>query len=253
MATMLAGLSDPEWATQSRCAEWTVQGVVAHLVGTNAFWQASVLAGLAGNPTRILGAFDPATTPPMMVSAMSGLAPHEVLEQFISSNESLLDVLFALSDDEWMKPAETPAGHVPIRLLAFHALWDIWIHERDVALPLGLPCVLEDDELASCLRYAAAISPVLAIGFGQEPKGAFAVVATDPDIRFVLEVGSEVQLIDDFEDDDKTPCLHGTAVELVEALSIRTALPATAPAEWRQLLTGLAKAFDTPGEEMRHG
>ena len=34
------------------------------------------------------------------------------------------------------------------------------------------------------------------------------------------------------------------AVALVEALSLRAPLPASSPAEWRQLLAGLAGAFD---------
>lgn len=66
MQAMLSELADDEWMTASRCAAWTVRDVVAHLVGVNAFWHASVVAGLAGSPTRILGGgFDPVTTPPL--------------------------------------------------------------------------------------------------------------------------------------------------------------------------------------------
>jgi uncharacterized damage-inducible protein DinB len=50
----LADLSDDDWRSPSRCEGWTVQDVVAHLVGVNAFWQSSVLAGLAGTPTPCL-------------------------------------------------------------------------------------------------------------------------------------------------------------------------------------------------------
>jgi hypothetical protein len=42
------------------------------------------------------------------------------------------------------------------------------------------------------------------------------------------------------------PCLRGSAVDLIEALSVRMPLPADAPAEWHRLLNGLATVFDAP-------
>ncbi|HEY4610047.1 MAG TPA: maleylpyruvate isomerase family mycothiol-dependent enzyme, partial [Ilumatobacteraceae bacterium] len=51
LQAMLATLDDEQWMVQSRCDAWTVRDVVAHLVGVNAFWHASVKAGVAGNPT----------------------------------------------------------------------------------------------------------------------------------------------------------------------------------------------------------
>ena len=41
---MLAGLSDEQWRSESRCEGWTNQDVVAHIIGVNAFWLASVMA-----------------------------------------------------------------------------------------------------------------------------------------------------------------------------------------------------------------
>ena len=194
---MLTELSDDDWRSPSRCDEWTVGDVVAHLTGVNAFWQASILAGLAGTPTRMLVGFDPATTPALMVDAMRGLAPEELLGQFVASNRALLDVIDGLDDDGWRAPAETPAGHVPIRLVAQHALWDCWIHERDVALPLGLTPPAEPDEVRSGLRYAAALSPAFAVVSGTGVTGEFAVEASDPESVFVVDVGESVSVRDD--------------------------------------------------------
>jgi len=220
---------------------WSVQDVVAHLVGVNAFWHASVVAGLAGTPTRVLMGFDPAATPPLLIASMSELTPAEVLEQFVASNDAFLDALDALDAAQWSATAETPAGHVPIRLLAQHALWDGWIHERDIALPLGAVPTVETDEVASCLRYAAAVSPAFAITAGSPQAGVFSVAADDPDVAFVVDLGETVRVRAGADDG---PCLRGGAVDLVEALSLRAPLPATAPAEWRALLAGLAMAFD---------
>jgi len=244
MQAMLSDLTDEQWRSASRCGEWTVRDVVAHLVGVNSFWHGSVVAGLAGTPTRILGGgFDPATTPPLLVDQMKSLTAHGLLEQFDSTNEALISVVAGLSEQDWSTAAESPAGHVPIRLLAQHALWDCWVHERDVAVPLGIATAAEPDELRSCLQYASAVSPALGIGLGRHCTGTFGVEATDPDIRFVLDVGESVSVRDEAPS-TTVPCLRGDAAALIEALSLRAAMPATTPVEWTQLLAGLSTAFD---------
>ena len=242
LAAMLVGLGEDEWSSPSRCDGWTVQDVVAHLVGVNIFWDASVRAGLGGTPTRVLAGFDPATTPAAMVAAMRELGPTEILAQFVASNDKFLDVLAQLDDAGWATLAESPAGHVSIRLVAHHALWDCWIHERDIALPLGLSPPAEPDEVASCLRYAAAVSPALAIGSGHALVGRFAVEATDPTMCCLLSVGDCVVVRDDIAPPE-VPCLRGDAVTLVEALTIRAPMPSAAPPEWLGLLEGLETAF----------
>ncbi len=78
---------------------------------------------------------------------------------------------------------------------------------------------------------------------GRAIKGVFAVDATDPTIRFVLDVGESVSVRE--QDAAATiPCLRGDAVTLIEALSLRAPPPPSTPIEWSQLLAGLAMAFD---------
>jgi len=243
LEAMLVDLSDNDWSSASRCDGWTVQDVVSHIVGVNDFWAASVRAGLAGVPTRMLTGFDPATTPPLMVAPMRELTPGEVLDRFVASNDAFLGVIGELDDGGWVMLAESPAGHVPIRLIACHAFWDCWIHERDIACPLGLTPPAEPDEVESCLRYAAAVSPALAIGAGLTFAEVLAVEANDPSSSFVLDVGESVAVRDDVAPRE-APCLRGDAVALVEELSLRAPLPASTPTEWLRLLDGLATAFD---------
>jgi hypothetical protein len=178
-----------------------------------------------------------------MVDAMSEATVPGLLADFITTNDALLGVTAELTDEQWLVLAESPAGHVSIRLLAQHALWDCWVHERDIAIPLGITSAAEPDELTSCLRYAAAVSPVLAMGLDRACGGLYAVEATDPVIGFVVDVTNSVAVHDGVADAG-VPCLRGQAVELIEALSLRTAMPATTPVEWHQLLGGLETVFD---------
>lgn len=243
LVATLNELDDAQWAAPSRCDGWTVQDVISHLVGVDAFWQGSVVAGLAGTPTAYLAGFDPAATPPMMVDGMRSLSPADVLDQFTSACEGYLDAVADLDDASWEVLAESPAGHVTVRILSAHALWDCWIHERDIMLPLGLTPDEEPDEVLTCLRYAAVLSPTFALSQDAATPGTFAVDVTDPDHAFVLEVGDGVALTDAPVPAD-TPCLQGRAVDLVEALSMRQPLPASSPVEWRELMVGLATVFD---------
>ena len=242
LETMLAGLGHDAWGSRSRCDDWTVQDVVAHIVGVNAFWTASVLAGLAGTPTRVLTGFDPATTPALMVSAMRELGSAQVLDQLVTSNDAFLDVVAQLDGRGWETLAESPAGHVPIRLIAHHALWDCWIHERDIALPLGMTPPAEPDEVRSCLRYVGAVNATFAIASGYRVGKVLALEATDPSLFLVLEAGESVA-VRDGTPPPAAPCLRGDAVALVEGLSLRAPLPASTPTEWLKVLEGLATAF----------
>jgi len=243
LQALLGTLDEEQWMAPSRCEAWTVRDVVAHLVGVNAFWHASVHAGLTGNPTRVLAGFDPVATPPLMVDSMKALTSADVLAEFVSTNEAFLDVVGALTDDQWSTPVESPPGHVPARLLALHALWDCWIHERDIAIPLGISPSVEVDEVSSCLRYAAAVGPALGLPFGVVSPGTYAVEADDPDVRFTLEVRDSVAILEEDASPD-VPCLRGDAVALTEALSLRRPLPLSAPVEWTRLGNGLVTAFD---------
>lgn len=243
LASLLGGLDDEQWAAASRCEGWTVQDVVAHLVSTNQFWAFSIGAGLAGEPTRFLATFDPVTSPPELVEAARSQSPADVLDQFVATNEAIGKIVVELDDDGWSTLGEAPPGHVPLHAVALHALWDSWIHERDIVLPLGLTPVEEPDEIAGCLRYSAALSPAFAVAGGTTRHGAIAVEVTDPDIDFVVDVGESVVVRAGVAPVGALR-LTGPAVELVEALSFRGPLPCPVADDHQWLLDGLAQVFD---------
>ncbi|HYO00638.1 MAG TPA: maleylpyruvate isomerase family mycothiol-dependent enzyme [Mycobacterium sp.] len=243
LASTLATLTDQQWHAQSRCEAWTVRDVVAHLAAINPLFVKSAIAGLEGNPTRLMQYFDPAVTPPQMVDAMSALSPSEVLDLFVTSNDDLFSVVQNLDDAGWSTLAESPPGDVSIRLLMSHALWDGWVHERDILLPLGMEPTVVAEEVTASLRYVAALSPAFAFGAGRAYAGKFGIRATDPDFDRVIDVADSVA-VRAVEVAEGVPVLRGSAVELAEALSTRFPLPADAPTEWQRLLLGLEHTWD---------
>lgn len=244
LGDVLRGLDEEQWAVASRCDAWTVHGVISHLVGTNGFWAIAMGAALAGEPTRYLATFDPVATPLVMVDGMQQLSPAEVLARYDESVDAIAAVVTGLDRERWSVLGEAPPGHVSLEAVALHALWDAWTHERDCLLPLGLAQAEEPDEILGCLRYAAALGPAFSRSHGSTATGQLAVVVTDPDASFVVDVGAATVVVTDGAAPEGAPVLRGSAIGLLEALGFRQPFEEELPAEHRWLVGGLDAVFD---------
>ena len=237
-AAALAAFTEEQWSHPSRCAGWSNRDVIVHLDSTNSFWAFSVASGLRGEPTTFLSTFDPVSSPAQLVAGAQQLSSQEVLDKFTASTESFASALEALTSDEWSTLAEAPPGHISISALAHHALWDSWVHERDVLLPLDE----QADEIVAALRYGAALSPGFAISRGVAKAGTIAVETTGPETTFVVDVTDHVHVRSGSGNADLH--LTGDGVDLLEAFSIRAPLAQPVPANLQWLVSGLAEVFD---------
>jgi uncharacterized protein (TIGR03083 family) len=244
-ATMLSSLSPEQWEAPSRCEGWRVQDVAAHLVGVDRFWNLMIQSGLAGTPTRFLADFDPKATPASMVDAVRAASPQETLASLLEATGTLCATVESLDHEGWLAIGESPAGHVTMTTLAHHALWDCWVHERDVLLPLGMAHDEQPDEIVASLRYAAALAPMFALQAGHDRTGTLAVDVTRPDARFVVTVDDHVRVADG--DGDPPPnalVLTGDAVEVLESLSVRASWRQPIPDDDAWLVATLAEVFE---------
>ena len=245
LAGLLAGFDERQWASPSRCSGWECRDVVSHLVSVNSFWALSITAGRSGTPTRFLAGFDPVATPAQMVETAPAISTTDLLDAFNASTDALAASLDGMDTTGWSLPAEAPPGHLAIDAVVLHALWDGWIHERDIALPLGLEADEEPDEVAGGLRYAVGLGPALMATNGSTRTGAFAVRAKNPGVELVVEVGAEV-IVRDGVGATELPTVAGEAVELLEAFSLRSSPPAlTGDDGW--MVQGLKVQFDQAG------
>lgn len=237
------GFTDDDWAQPTRCEGWTARDVILHLDSTNTFWNFAISAGLQGEPTTFLTTFDPVTSPPQHVSRVGDISSAEVLDRFRASTSALVELWRSLDDGAWTALAEAPPGHIAVNAVTHHALWDSWIHERDILLPRGVGSAEEDDEVTACLRYVAALGPAFALNRGIDRTGAMAITASSPDTTVLVEIGSRV----DVSAGPATAAdlhLRGDAVDLVESLSVRSPLRQPIPAEHAWILRGLTETFD---------
>jgi uncharacterized protein (TIGR03083 family) len=246
----LASLSDDDWRVPSRCDGWSAQDVAVHLDGVNRFWHWSIAGGLAGTPTRLLENFDPKATPAAMVEAAraNNPSPAETLATLAESSQALCEQVTALDGEQWAMLAECPAGHLPMVAVVHHALWDCWVHERDIALPLGLTVAEEPDELMACLRYVAGLGPAFALGAGVGSAATLVLETTEPDGCVVVEVHDDHVAVHDGPEPAARPAtvvLRDRAVDLVETLSARSPLTQPCPDQHRWLVASLAVAFES--------
>lgn len=145
----VSGFVPAAWQAESRCTEWSVHEVVRHVRDV-----AAVHVERLGGPRAVFdtrGTFHPATTPATWLAASDGESPADTLRELISLVEEE-DRL--LTQKVERNPSETMPG--PLRralhwsVFSLHTLWDAWIHERDIMLPLGLA----PDHSATGLRLA---------------------------------------------------------------------------------------------------
>jgi hypothetical protein len=216
-----------------------------HLVSTNGFWAWSIRSGLAGEPTRLLATFDPVASPAQLVEKEQGTPVAATLEQLLASHLALAEAVAAVDEDGWDTIAEAPPGHVPIRLVADHALWDCWVHERDIVLPLGRVPVEEADEVLTCLRYGAALGRAFEVCAGVDRPDVVALEVRDPAATLVVSVHDGVVRTQDGPGPTDAARCRGDAVDLLEMLSTRD-IGRPVPPEIALLTAGLATMFDQP-------
>ena len=154
-ADELSALTEEQWRAPSRCEGWDARAIVSHLVTVDSFWVLSFAAAQAHTPpTTFIRGFDPSTGTNDLVAPMLELASETILERFVTGGDALIAVVEQLHDAEWDAPAEAPFGHLPARLILGHALWDSWLHERDILVPLGMSAAVEPDELLVSTWFA---------------------------------------------------------------------------------------------------
>ena len=243
LEAVLGELGDDEWRHPSRCDAWSVQDVITHLNSTNHFWSLSITQALAGEPTRFLASFDPVASPAQLVDSTRGTPPEETLAAFRASNAEVRDAIESLDDAGWQALGEAPPGHVPLTLVADHALWDSWVHERDILIPLGRAPIEDPNEVLTCLRYAAALGQAFEVGQGRGLAGTAVLEVTDPDDRIVVSATGDHVRVHAGPASSDAPQAHLAAVPLLEMLSRRDAgQPTPDVVEW--LAAGVANVFD---------
>ncbi len=125
---LVGRLSDEQMAVQSLCPDWDVRGVITHAIGAE-YW---------------LTGWEPSDTAPPPFERMADFAARvrgssrsEFAQVVAEVTASRLDDLTAMGPGVIDRPSFTPAGVFRYGRFLQVRVFDMWVHARDISIPLG--------------------------------------------------------------------------------------------------------------------
>jgi len=116
------------WAAQSLCPAWTVRDVVLH--------STTIESALVGwRP----GDDNPFLAMPAIATTLGELDADTLLARWGEVTAARLDELAGMDDDTYEAPSVTPVGPGTYARFMRIRVFDVWVHERDFRVPLGIP------------------------------------------------------------------------------------------------------------------
>ena len=162
---VLRGFSPDDWAAPTRCADWSAHDVVRHLCDANTF-----LAATSPGDRRldITAGFDPRVTPRQWATVSADESPDATFRRFLTTTERMLGQLRGWLAQDRRFDVHLPYGLRDWTVLALHAHWDSWLHERDVLLAQGREHPTDDDATFYATAYGVFIAAAVAPIFGDQ-------------------------------------------------------------------------------------
>lgn len=120
-----------QWQSQSLCPDWTARDVIQHLATME-----RVMTGWLPDSVQDLPPLDRITPFGAQAAALDNSAfARQVTEVFGARRSDLA----RLAKADLSRPSWTPIGPKTYGEFLEIRIFDFWVHERDVATPLGLP------------------------------------------------------------------------------------------------------------------
>jgi uncharacterized protein (TIGR03083 family) len=142
IVSLCDGLTDEQWARPTDCPGWSVQGNVAHMIGTE-----RMLLGEQPDAAPVDDAphvrNDIGKANEQWIASYRTRSGKEVLAEFRAVTQRRLDVLRGMSNDDWSREGFTPEGPGPYRQFMAIRVFDCWYHDQDIREALDEPGYLD--------------------------------------------------------------------------------------------------------------
>jgi uncharacterized protein (TIGR03083 family) len=140
LGELLGSLSPADWRIPSVLPGWTVQDVVAHMIGTESWLDGQNPPEPGMDPMDLAHVHNEvAARNECWVLALRPHSPGQMLDRFRAITERRLGVLRDLTDEEFYRHAWTPAGEDTYARFMRIRLFDCWLHEQDIRATLHRP------------------------------------------------------------------------------------------------------------------
>lgn len=206
---LLGGLSDEQWAVPSLCPAWTVRGVAGHLGGV----EHMLLGEEPGSMTESL----PFGKVGEWLAGVEASSNEDFLARYRATVAARLEELDTITDEQLERPSLTPVGPGTYGRFMAIRVFDWWVHEQDMRVPLRLPghesgpaAEMAIDEIHRSLPYIVGKK----IGLGDGMSITFAL--TGPVQRSMhLVVDGRAGLVDSLSSADVTVTADSTTFALL--------------------------------------
>ena len=208
------GFAPAQWAHQSRNTEWTVHQTVRHVADA----MERVQAAADGEPALDKNDFDPRSTPTAWLTTSEGESPRATIERFAeasTSHRATVSDRFASGDNARER---TVYGSAHWTVNVVHVLWDSWLHERDVLLPLGRPAPSSEEEQRLVGIYGLLMALVPSMMFEQSVSAT--VQLSGLGLR-TIEVSCDAGLLRSVEIPAVADAIPGAMPAAIDALAGR--------------------------------
>lgn len=205
---LLDGIGDEQWQTPTSLPGWTVQDVVAHIIGTE-----MMLSGAPTPDTDVEGRDhvrnDIAALNERWVEQLRSESPADMMAKFRETTTRRKAALSSMPIEEWNTVTFTPAGPDSYGRFMRVRVFDCWVHEEDIRHAVGRPPADSDltgpdvrlalDEMTSSMAFVVGKK-------GKAPDGSRVLIRlTGPVARDIrVAVNGRAALVDDFGGQDPT-------------------------------------------------
>ena len=187
------GLTDEQWDLATDCPGWTVKDNVAHMIGTE-----RMLLGEQAPPADISGAAhirnDIGKANETWIESYRALTGKEVLDEFRSVTSRRLEVLRAMTSEDWTREGFTPEGPGPYSQFMEIRVFDCWYHDQDIREAIDRPGFMH----GAVAELSVGRIPARGLGYvvgkkAAAPPGSTVVfeVAGPPDLVVAIGVPPE--------------------------------------------------------------
>src|SRR3954469_3307192 len=188
-----ASLTPEQWRAQSLCPDWTMHRVLGRATAIE-----QILIGWPPGGDAPFAQFGP------VHRELTALAPDELLARFRDVVAQRRAELAAMGPDQFATKGPTPVGPATYERFMDIRMFDNWVHERDIRVPLGIPG--DDggptgeaalDEVHQSLGYIVGKKVAL------EDGRSIAFDLTGPVVRRMnVRVDGRAAVVDDLPDPD---------------------------------------------------
>jgi len=210
LTAWLAELSAADWVGPTRCEGWSVAALVRHLASVSQFAGYTLHQAAKGDATRLLEGFDSQVTPGAAAELLGELEPTRLLDTLREYDGHIEATVADWSSNDWRRLAEAPPGHVPAYLSLSHFLFDSWVHERDLLLPMGEVPLVEPREVEISVAYVLGLAGVTT-GILDGEGAAADVHVTDCALRIGLDARGDRAIVRPGWAPEGAPVVEGTA------------------------------------------